>query len=44
MNAVENALAYFASSSGTYKERFIALTPGVNVIKLFFFVADKKAK
>jgi hypothetical protein len=26
------------------EKRFIRLTPGVNVLKLFFFVAEEKAK
>jgi hypothetical protein len=31
-----NTLAYLASSSATKKKSFITLTPGLNVIKLFF--------
>ncbi len=35
----KNNLAYLASSSATKEEKcFITLTPGVNVIKLFFSV------
>jgi hypothetical protein len=32
----ERILAYFAIASATGKERFIALTPWPNVIKLFY--------
>ncbi len=32
-----NTLAYQASSSAMKEKSFITLTPGVNVIKLFFF-------
>ena len=39
-----NALAYLASLSATKKNVFTKLAPGVNVIKLFSFVADDKAK
>jgi hypothetical protein len=38
-----NALAYLASSSAMKEKSFITLNPGVNVIKLFSFVADDKA-
>jgi len=33
--ASTNALAYLAASSATKEKRFITLTPGANVIKLF---------
>jgi hypothetical protein len=39
-----NTLAYLTSLSSTKKKVFVTLTPGVNVIKLFFFIADDEAK
>ncbi len=39
-----NTPAYLALSLAMKKKGFITLTPGVNVIKLFFFVTDDKAK
>ena len=39
-----NALAYLPVASLTKKNCFITLTSGGNVIKLFFFVAEDKAK
>jgi len=41
---VTNALAYLATASVTKEKGFIRLTPGVNVIKLFYFIADDEAK
>jgi hypothetical protein len=41
---MENDLAYFASSSATNSKSFTTSAPGVNVIKLFSFVADNEAK
>jgi hypothetical protein len=38
------ALAYFVSSLVTKKNCFIGFPLGVNVIKHFFYVADKEAK
>jgi hypothetical protein len=38
-----NILAYFATPSVTKKDSLMRLTPGVNVIKLFSFVADNEA-
>jgi hypothetical protein len=37
-------LAYCDEESVVSKKCFILLRPGVNVIKLFFFLADNKAK
>ena len=37
-----NTLAYLASLSVMKKKSFMALTPGVNVIKLFSFVTDDR--
>ncbi len=37
-----NTLAYFGSVGD--EELFLRLSPGVNVIKLFFIVANDKAK
>jgi hypothetical protein len=39
----KNALAFLGSSSAT-KKSFMTLAPGVNVIKLFSFVAKDEAK
>ncbi len=40
-----NALAYFGFAvSDEEIKLFMGLTPGVNVIKLFFFVANDEAK
>ncbi len=39
-----NTVAYMASSSATKEKSFITLTPGVNVIKPFFFITDDDAK
>ncbi len=39
-----NTLAYWASSTVMKEKSFITLTPGINVIKLFSFVADDEAK
>jgi hypothetical protein len=39
-----NALAYLACLPATKTQSFTTLTPGVNVIKLFFFIADDDAK
>ncbi len=36
-----NALAYINQIG---RKLFIALTPGANVVKLFFFVTDERAK
>jgi hypothetical protein len=41
--AYTNTLAYWASSTVTKEKCFITLTPGVDVIKLFSFVADDEA-
>ena len=43
VNASKNTLAYFASLLDTKTKRLMTLTPGVNVIKLFSFVADDEA-
>ncbi len=40
----ENTLSYFASASVTKKKGFFSLTTGVNVINLFYFIADDEAK
>ncbi len=39
-----NTLAYLALSSATKEKSLITLTPGVSVIKLFFFISDDGAK
>ncbi len=39
-----NTLAYSDKEPVVKNKSFIALRPGVNVIKLFFFIADDKAK
>jgi hypothetical protein len=36
-------LAYLALSSAMKEKSFITLTPGVNIVKFIFFVADEKA-
>jgi len=43
MIASTNTLAYLASSTVTKEKHFITLTPGVNVINIFFFVKDIQA-
>ncbi len=42
--ASANTLAYMASSTVRKEKCFITLTPGANVIKLFFFIAGDSAK
>jgi hypothetical protein len=39
---VMNTLGYFASPSATKEKSFMTLTPGVNVLKLFFVVIDEE--
>ncbi len=43
-NPEQNTLAYLPIVLMTKKRSFITFPLGVNVIKLFFFVADDKAK
>jgi hypothetical protein len=38
-----NTLAYLALSAAAKEKSFITLAPGVNVIKLFFFVTVVEA-
>ncbi len=42
--ASTHTLTYLASSTVTKEKCFITLTPGLNLIKLFFFVVDVPAK
>jgi hypothetical protein len=42
--ASTKTLSYLASSTVTKEKHFIILTPRANVIKLFFFIANDKAK
>ncbi len=39
-----NALAYFTAATATKKRRIIGWRPGVNVIKLFSFIAVDEAQ
>jgi hypothetical protein len=39
----KNTLAYFINDLTMKKISYLALTPGVNVIKLFSFIADDEA-
>ncbi len=39
-----NTMAYYKCSEITAVKSFIVMTPGVNVIKLFSFIADDEAK
>jgi hypothetical protein len=41
---VANTLAYYDIATITAEKSFIVQAPGVNVIKLIFFVADDEAK